>query len=242
MNIKSIEYELIGDASVNDAYGKKVESTFQRMKQTATAAGWPEALTSEIKTIDVEWQRAKESANAAKLSTSQTAPSALANMESMIGRLTAYMKGRGLTTVYDSYGQKVEGTFQRMKQLATAAGWPADLTPEIIAIDKEWQKVKVDAGSAKLSTSLMGPAVLTKMEELIGRLTAYMKDRKIATPAPLPITLPTDTSAALSRDGSSSNSIVDTLQRPYGPLPLWQWGAIGVGVVVAGYFLIPRAK
>ena len=92
MNSTDIENELIGDASVYDDYGKKVEAAFQRMKQLAVSAGWPSSLVSEIVAVDKEWQKTKEDANAAKRSTSSTAPPVLAKIEVLIQRLEAHSR------------------------------------------------------------------------------------------------------------------------------------------------------
>lgn len=164
----------------------------------------------------------------------------------------------GDASVYDSYGKYVEDKFQRMKLLASQAGWPSSLTPEIVAIDKEWQKVKEDANAKKQSTAATAPPVLAKITTMSSRLEAYIKNRKpseVLAPydprAPTPTASPavSDSSAPASSESDAptpavapSSDWLDVFKRQYGPLPLWGWGAAGAGVFVAAYFLIPRRK
>lgn len=46
--------------------------------------------------------------------------------------------------------------------------------------------------------------------------------------------------AALGWSERLSNSLLDVLVRPYGPLPLWGWGFVGASAMAVGYFLILR--
>ena len=143
----------------------------------------------------------------------------------------------GDASVYDDYGKKVEATFQRMKQLAAAAGWPSSLTPEIVAVDREWQKTKEDANAAKRSTSSTASPVLAKMEALIRRLEAYNQALSQAASNVLETTSSRGAEIQKTPEStgpvtSSSGGFLDALKQQYGPLPLWGWGAAGMGVVL----------
>lgn len=151
----------------------------------------------------------------------------------------------GDASVSDDYGRQVEAIFQKMKQLATQAGWPASLTPEIVAVDKEWQKTKEDANAAKRSTSSTAGAVKTKLESMVSRLESYLKDRggsgaPSSAPGPTPSAGSNPTPP--SNPSGESSDFLDILKREYGPLPLWGWGAGAIGLLLVISFLPRRTS
>ncbi|MEK7706068.1 MAG: hypothetical protein AAB426_13995, partial [Myxococcota bacterium] len=57
----------------------------------------------------------------------------------------------GDTRLTDEYARTVEAEFQEMKLLAEKAGWPRDLAPKIVDIDKQWQAAKATANARRVS-------------------------------------------------------------------------------------------
>ena len=54
----------------------------------------------------------------------------------------------GDTRPMDEYARAVEAEFLEMKSLAEKAGWPKDLAPTVVNIDRKWQAAK-EAAKAK---------------------------------------------------------------------------------------------
>ena len=159
----------------------------------------------------------------------------------------------GDASVSGLIGRQGEAAFQRMKKLADEAGWPASLTPEIVAADKGWQKAKEDVNDAGVTPKAPAAAqqlatASAKLDAMIARLEAYLKDRSAVRTGGSPPPKNDGTSSsgvaagAADRqvDKPASGDMLDALNRQYGPLPLWGWGVAGAGLLTAGYFLIGR--
>lgn len=145
------------------------------------------------------------------------------------------------------FAKDAEEKFQKMKQLATQAEWPASLTPEIVAIDKEWQSAKEAVNEARNASVFSGksaPAaqqmaiVATKIDAMIVRLEAYVKTLKPAgkttNSAASPGKGPSASGKPSGAPGESPGSFLDMISQQYGPLPLWGWGALGTVAVAVG--------
>lgn len=57
----------------------------------------------------------------------------------------------GDTRPMDEYARAVEAEFLEMKSLAEKAGWPKDLTPTVVNIDRKWQAAKAAANAKNQS-------------------------------------------------------------------------------------------
>lgn len=163
----------------------------------------------------------------------------------------------GDASVSGLIGRQGEATFQQMKKLADEAGWPAALTPEIVAADKGWQKAKEDVNDAGVTAKAPAAAqqlsaASAKLDSMVARLEAYLKDRG-ATKAGVSLAKagapssakgdaapPSGSSVLSAVDKPGSGDMLDVLNRQYGPMPVWAWGATGVGLLAGYYFLIKR--
>lgn len=77
------------------------------------------------------------------------------------------------TSPKDEYARTVEAEFQEMKRLAELAKWPADLVPEVKAVDAAWQSAKGSANASKTSVArIWGPGSepLNRLRALTGSL------------------------------------------------------------------------
>lgn len=98
---------------------------------------------------------------------------------------------------------QTEATFGRLKKAAEKAGWPKDLTPKVVDIDKRWQAA-LTAARAVSSPNLVPVTKLRKeMTALIAEFDAQEKG----------LTKP---------EGSMAFHLVP-----------WEWGVIAGGIAAA---------
>ena len=155
----------------------------------------------------------------------------------------------GDATARDAYAQAVDGKLNKLKAVMTAAGWPAQFRDDVIAVDASWQAVKENANAAGLSAVRNGKPVEARIDALLAQVQDFSAKggatKKVATPAPRAPAArapaaSVDTIVAPAEAEKTGDSFLDTLKRPVGPLPIWSWGAIGLGVVVGGYLFLKR--